>query len=338
MLRAASLALLAAMPGPAHDVTTTESRRANLLEYVAGRADLSRSDRRAWDHALRSRFGGTALRDGTDEGVTVAKSVVSAAIFFGVEPERGARAAYDAYHDAAHQVPPPIAINYQVLAFQGRKPAASARRMALDFPKHFDPDIAPELVRWWERALESGEVAAWERHQVEAALRETRARLTGRPAGDARVWRIEEGGGKRSVPETSEPLQHQRGWRAALDAAVDHWIGTPYRLGGTTRRGIDCSAFVGAVYREAFSIELPRNSRAQYRIGESIRPDELAPGDLVFFDTLDRGRVTHVGIYLGDDVFAHASSSKGVTRAQLSKRYYQRAWVGARRLFRAPAS
>jgi lipoprotein Spr len=264
--------------------------------------------------------------------------VVSAAVFFGVDPVRGTRAAYDAYHDAAHRVPPPIAINYQVLAFQGREPAASARRMALDFPKHFDRDIAPELVRWWQEALAADRVPAWERRQVEAALKATRALVGERPAGDARVWRIDEGGGKKTIPDRSGLLPHESGWRAALDSAVDGWIGTRYRMGGTTHSGIDCSAFVRAVYREAFAIELPRNSRAQYHVGEVVKRAELAPGDLVFFDTLDRGRVTHVGIYLGGGVFAHASSSRGVTRAELSKRYYQRAWVGARRLFTAPTS
>ncbi len=336
MLRAVSLAVIAAVPASAYDVTSTQARRDNLLEDVAARSDLDRPDRRAWDEALRLRFGGAALRDGDDEGVAVAKSVVAAAIFFGVEPVRGARAAYDAYHDAAHRVPPPIAINYQVLAFQGRKPAASARRMALDFPQHFDRDIAPELVRWWQQELDAGRVPGWERRQVEAALAETRALIAERSVGDARVWRIDEGGEKREVDD--RPLRHPPGWRARLNASVDRWIGTPYRLGGSSRRGVDCSAFVRAVYREAFAVELPRSSRAQYRAGRAVARSALAPGDLVFFDTLDRGRVTHVGIYLGGGRFVHASSSRGVVRAELGKRYYQLAWVGARRLFGPPRS
>jgi cell wall-associated NlpC family hydrolase len=160
-----------------------------------------------------------------------------------------------------------------------------------------------------------------------------------RPASDTRIWTIDHRGHKmQQVTERSGLLRHRDEWRAALGSVVARWIGTPYRMGGTTRRGVDCSGFVRAVYRDAFGVELPRNSRAQHRVGQSVRKRDLAPGDLVFFDTLDRGRITHVGIYLGDGLFAHASSSRGVTRARLGKHYYQRAWVGARRLFAAPTT
>jgi cell wall-associated NlpC family hydrolase len=334
------LTLVATVPEleSSHDVTTQRSRSQNLLEYVAGRTDLGRTERRAWEKAVRARFGGAALRDGSDEGVTVAKSVVAAAVFFGVAPVRGADAAYHAYHDAAHRVPPPIAINYQVLAFQGRRPAVNARRMALDFPKHFDRDIAPELIRWWDQEFAAGRVPAWERRQVRAALEHTRAMAGERPASDKRIWTLDDRGHKKQVAERTGLLRHRGEWRVALGRAVARWIGTPYRMGGTTRRGVDCSAFVRAVYRDVFAVEIPRNSRAQHRVGQPVRRRDLAPGDLVFFDTLDRGRVTHVGVYLGDGVFAHASSSRGVTRARLGERYYQRAWIGARRLFAAPTT
>ena len=109
------------------NVTSEEGRKLNLLEYIESREDLDSSDKSAWDREVRLRFGGKAMRDGSDEGVTGAKSVISAAIFHGVEPKAAVQAAYDTYRDIARWVPPPIAINYQVLGFQGRKPKATAQ-------------------------------------------------------------------------------------------------------------------------------------------------------------------------------------------------------------------
>src|SRR2546423_1012108 len=103
------------------DVTSAAGRRQNLLDYVQAREDLAPAEKTAWDRAVRNVFGGKALQDGADEGVTVAKSVLSAAIFYRVDPKKAAAAAYDAYHDTYRWVPPPIAIDYQILGFQGRK-------------------------------------------------------------------------------------------------------------------------------------------------------------------------------------------------------------------------
>jgi probable lipoprotein NlpC len=313
----------AGAPAP-HDVTSGDARHQNLLEYVASRTDLSAAERRGWDQAIRNVFGGKALKDGADEGVTTAKSVISAAIFQGIEPIRGARAAYDAYHDTYRFVPPPIAITYQVLAFAGHAPAQSPRELAFNFPEHFDADIAPELTRWWDEALKSGRLPPSERAQVERALRETQRKMqahekpppapTASPAGDG--------------------VALPRGWPVPLETAVGHWIGTPYRWGGVDHRGVDCSAFVRAIYKESIGIELPRDARDQSARGRPVARSELKPGDLVFFDTLDRGRITHVAIYIGEGLIAHASSSKGVTRAELGQPYYQRAYVASRRLLR----
>ncbi len=143
-------ALCLSAPARAYDVTTPEARKLTLLEYVAGRDDLAKADKATWDKALRVAFGGKAIKDGTDEGVTVAKSVIAAAIFYGIEPSKAAKAAYDAYHDTYRWVPPPIAINYQILAFQGRKPKATARQLAFNFPRYFNEEIAPDLATWWE--------------------------------------------------------------------------------------------------------------------------------------------------------------------------------------------
>ncbi|MEM7675899.1 MAG: NlpC/P60 family protein [Myxococcota bacterium] len=122
-----------------------------------------------------------------------------------------------------------------------------------------------------------------------------------------------------------------------LRRRIAGWLGTPYRWGGETKRvGTDCSGFTQGLFREEFQIALPRVSRDQFRMGYSVSRRNLRPGDLVFFDTLDQGRITHVGVYVGKDQFAHASSSKGVTYAKLKLRYFTRAYRGARRILSYP--
>ena len=84
------------------------------------------------------------------------------------------------------------------------------------------------------------------------------------------------------------------------------FLGAPYRLGGSTLKGIDCSAFVKKIY-QVFSVDLPRTAREQFRIGKKVEKDKLEEGDLVFFKTR-RANNTHVGVYIGNNEFVHASS------------------------------
>lgn len=110
--------------------------------------------------------------------------------------------------------------------------------------------------------------------------------------------------------------------------------GTPYHYGGRdTERGFDCSGFVGHVFREVAGIDLPRSAEAIARLGREIGLKELKPGDLVFFNTLRRA-FSHVGIYLGNQQFIHASSSKTgeVMISSLREAYWARRFDGARRL------
>jgi cell wall-associated NlpC family hydrolase len=106
--------------------------------------------------------------------------------------------------------------------------------------------------------------------------------------------------------------------------------GAPYRNGGATPQGFDCSGFVQYVYRQ-HGVSIPRETREQFRLGRSLRREDLAPGDLVFFTTVAPG-ASHVGIALGDDQFVHAPSERGVVRVErLSTEYWKRRYVGARR-------
>jgi cell wall-associated NlpC family hydrolase len=476
MLRGIACLIIMTAPAlaSAANVTTPEARKLTLLEYVAARDDLDAAEKKEWDKVLRSTFGGAAMKDGTDEGVTVAKSVIAAAVFFDVEPKKAARAAWDAYHDTYRWVPPPIAINYQILVMQGRKPKAEARQLAFDFPRYFNEEIAPDLAVWWDEMLAAGKIQEFERKDVEEALKKTRALM--RPMLRGRLWqaveldarlqwlqragtkgpqltevqrglaalvqelhhdfkavgndpriadektsyydryaalsgelretpkprpaypgpvpppkaepqpeskrppvpaapkpgpaptpgptvtdgqtppppklqppeaviaeakdaeaderKAQKNAGRQDAPLSGDPLVPPfQGWQNVLNATVDRWLGTPYLWGGVDHRGIDCSGFARQVFRETFNIELPRNSRAQFSTGVKVDQKDLDAGDLLFFDTMDRGTVTHVGVYLGSGVFAH-SASKGVSRTELAKKYHQRAFYGSRRLLK----
>jgi len=111
-------------------------------------------------------------------------------------------------------------------------------------------------------------------------------------------------------------------------------VGSPYRLGGTSpQTGLDCSGFVGHVFKQTTGILLPRDSRAISETAPPLSLTELLPGDLVFFNTLNRA-YSHVGIYLGDDRFVHAASSRtgGVMVSNLGDRYWREHFDGARRI------
>jgi lipoprotein Spr len=108
-------------------------------------------------------------------------------------------------------------------------------------------------------------------------------------------------------------------------------LGTPYVYGGTDADGMDCSAFTGRVYERSTAHRLARSAEEQFYEGESIPREELRFGDLVFFRT-DGRRASHVGIYIEDDLFAHASTTSGVTISSMESSYYQQRYVGARRI------
>lgn len=115
----------------------------------------------------------------------------------------------------------------------------------------------------------------------------------------------------------------------SLRSEVCQWEGTPHRIGGSNRRGIDCSGFVYRMYRDIFDQQIPRSTALLVKSGRPIGKKQLRAGDLVFFKVPHKGR--HVGIYLSRSEFAHASTSKGVTISSLEDRYWRQCYWTARR-------
>ncbi len=132
----------------------------------------------------------------------------------------------------------------------------------------------------------------------------------------------------------SELQKRKRGGKN-LGKVVDSYLGIPYQWGGTTRSGMDCSAFTRAIVRETYGIELPRTSKQMFQVGKIVKKQDLKPGDLVFFkNTYSGPGVSHVGIFVGDGRFAHASASRGGTITELTHPYFLKRYTGARRVTR----
>lgn len=106
---------------------------------------------------------------------------------------------------------------------------------------------------------------------------------------------------------------------------IEEWFGTRYELGGSTKEGIDCSALTSSLLMAVYGFVVPRTAREQYKASKHIKKSKLKEGDLVFFNT--HGGVSHVGLYLKNNYFVHASSSQGVTISSLDDRYYAKRFI-----------
>lgn len=115
-------------------------------------------------------------------------------------------------------------------------------------------------------------------------------------------------------------------WRTAAEP----WLGTPYRLGGNSRTGIDCSGFAKALHAEVGHRRLARTTTEQWRASAPVNVSQLRPGDLLFFKTSGKG-VSHVGVFIEGNQFVHASTSKGVIYSATTEAYWTANFLGARR-------
>ncbi len=111
---------------------------------------------------------------------------------------------------------------------------------------------------------------------------------------------------------------------------LDEWYGVRYRFGGTSKKGVDCSSLMQHIYTNVYGKELPRTAITQYQSTQRIVKEELQEGDLIFFHTTRSG-ISHVGMYIGNNRFVHASCSKGVTISNLTESYYANAYRGSGR-------
>jgi len=112
---------------------------------------------------------------------------------------------------------------------------------------------------------------------------------------------------------------------------IDKWMGAPYRYGGATMHGTDCSGLVWNVYKDLYNINVPHSSEKQYEECKHINAQHLKEGELVFFRINKHKTVSHVGIYLANNKFIHATTKRGVMIDDLSEPYYAKAFVGAGR-------
>lgn len=118
---------------------------------------------------------------------------------------------------------------------------------------------------------------------------------------------------------------------AELYKFIESWWATPYRMGGSTKKGVDCSAFTQTLLSVIYNVQVPRTAYAQKEYCMSVEPEQLKEGDLVFFNTRGRG-ISHVGIYLLDNKFVHAATSSGVMISSLNENYWSKKYAGAGRI------
>lgn len=121
----------------------------------------------------------------------------------------------------------------------------------------------------------------------------------------------------------------------SLVNTMEKWKGTPYRFGGNTSNGIDCSGLIHQLYKEAYQLVTPRTTADLFAQSSIIPVDSLQEGDLVFF-TIGTSKPGHAGIYLWDQLFFHASTSKGVIVSSLQEAYWKKYFTAAGRLRKAP--
>ncbi len=142
------------------------------------------------------------------------------------------------------------------------------------------------------------------------------------------------GSGGESPSGESRPVPSQNSVNTTikLGRILQEYLGKPYAGRSRYDPGLDCSLFTGEVFKKYAKISLPRTSEDQFNAGSPIKNGQLAFGDLVFFRT-DGNGISHVGVYVGNDEFIHASTSIGVIISKLDEKYWAKRFMGARRVF-----
>jgi cell wall-associated NlpC family hydrolase len=135
-----------------------------------------------------------------------------------------------------------------------------------------------------------------------------------------------------AVPDPAPALSAAGGATPAqmLRAEIQSWLGTPHRMGGLSRRGIDCSGLVVVLYDDLFDMRLPRTTTALMRKGRRVEKHNLTAGDLVFFKPATKFH--HVGIYMGQGEFVHTSTSYGVMLSRMDDLFWRQCYLTSRRL------
>lgn len=132
---------------------------------------------------------------------------------------------------------------------------------------------------------------------------------------------------KKMVVKYAEKLQvpQSKITNIVLYEFIDEWYGTKYKYGGVTKAGVDCSGFCNVLYNKVYKKELPRSTKDIVKIVNKVSQPKLKEGDLVFFNISGK-KNSHVGLYLINDYFVHASTSKGVIISNLTNPYYKKAF------------
>jgi cell wall-associated NlpC family hydrolase len=334
---------LAAAPASAGEVPDGLASFGRLVEGDQG---LAQAEKERWTALARERFAAAGL--GFDFGPPL-YAILSQARFDEVGTETAFKAAQACLEAIAAGAPVDETVELALLAFGTDIAPARLKAYALamqaggvvnlplpvmqEMIVHAEEEAWPEadfttfaqgLIEAGKQGLDAQKVALWmlvSKAQKLGTAEAIVAEILARPE----KFRA----GKPAEPEGPGP-------RPALDfdtfrGAVESFLGTPYVWGGGSREGTDCSGFTQLVLKEN-GYRIPRVSREQAAAGEAVERKALMLGDLVFFDTRGAGTITHVGLYLGGNLLAHASSSKGVTLVLLTDTYFDSRYVSARRV------
>ena len=152
-------------------------------------------------------------------------------------------------------------------------------------------------------------------------------------APSIRYTRAEDGQVHYMVPKNWDYRKYYKVPTDKLVKVINSYIGVPYRYAGMSRKGVDCSGLVCLVFKEVNHAKLPRSSKKMSRCGRGVSINQAQAGDLVFFTGGLFGSINHVGIYIGNKKFVHASTKKGVVYSSLDEPYFQERFAQIRRVF-----